>query len=265
MAAFDGIEEARGTLIIKCGHQPRLSSIIAAMLRPPPLTHHLSRETVRAGGLRAQIKTADPTAALLSDAEHRRSVRAMLRDRPDSGGDVWLFAYGSLIWNPMVHFTAKRIATVPGYHRRFCLWTHLYRGSPAAPGLVLGLVPGGICRGVIYRIAASEARAELELLWRREMVAGAYRPTWLRTVTAGGRGWAIGFISDRRYEHYAGLLPEERVAEVVARAEGCLGSCAAYMFDTAAHLDALGIGDAALRRVRDRVKQLVGSNEENAL
>ncbi len=235
------------------------------MLTAPPLTHRLSRETVLAGALRAQIKAADPSMELLSDAEHRRSVRAMLRDRPDGGDDVWLFAYGSLIWNPMVHFTAKRIATVPGYHRRFCLWTHLYRGSPAAPGLVLGLVPGGICRGVIYRIAAADARAELELLWRREMVTGAYRPTWLRTVTAGGRGWAIGFTSDRRYQRYAGLLPEDRVAQVVATAQGRLGSCAAYLFDTAAHLDALGIRDAALRRVRDRVKQLVGSNEKNAL
>jgi cation transport protein ChaC len=230
-----------------------------------PLTHHLSRETVQAGAWRAHITAVDPTMELLSDAEHRRSVDAMLRDRPDGGGDVWLFAYGSLIWNPMVHFVAKRIATVPGYHRCFCLWTHLYRGSPGAPGLVLGLVPGGTCRGVAYRIAAAEARTELELLWRREMVTGAYRPTWLRTVTAGGRGWAIGFASDRRYRRYAGSLPEDRVAQVVATAEGHLGSCAAYLFDTAAHLDALGINDAALRRVRDRVKQLVGSNGKNAL
>ena len=235
------------------------------MLKAVPPAHRLTRETVRAGMLRAQIQAADPTMQLVSDAEHRRSVRAILRDRPDGDGDVWLFAYGSLIWNPMVNFIAQRIATVPGYHRRFCLWTHLYRGSPEEPGLVLGLVPGGTCRGLVYRIAAAEARAELELLWRREMITGAYQPIWLRTVTAGGRGWAIGFTSVRRYERYAGLLPEERVAQAVATAQGCLGSCAAYLFDTASHLDALGIRDAALARVRDRVKQLIDSVPENRI
>lgn len=235
------------------------------MLTAPPLTHRITRETVRAGMLRAQIEAADPTMQLLSDAEHRRSVRAILRDRPDGDGDVWLFAYGSLIWNPMVKFIAKRIATVPGYHRRFCLWTHLYRGSPEEPGLVLGLVPGGICRGVVYRIAAAEAREELELLWRREMITGAYQPVWLRTVTAGGRGWAIGFASSRRYERYAGLLPEERVAQTVAKAQGCLGSCASYLFDTAEHLEALGISDPALARVRDRVKQLIDEAPQNRI
>ncbi len=233
------------------------------MLKTAPPPQRLTRENVRAGLLRTQIQAADPTMALLSDAEHRRSVRAMLRDRPDGGGDVWLFAYGSLIWNPMIDFTAQRIATVPGYHRRFCLWTHLYRGSPEQPGLVLGLIPGGSCRGVVYRIAAAAARDELELLWRREMITGAYHPVWLRTVSAGGRGWAIGFASDRRYERYAGLLPEERVAQAVAKAQGCLGSCASYLFDTASHLDALGIRDRSLRRVRDRVKQLIDGAAEN--
>jgi cation transport protein ChaC len=235
------------------------------MLKTAPSPQRLTRETVRDGMLRAQIQAADPGMQLLSDAEHRRSVRAILRDRPDGNGDVWLFAYGSLIWNPMVNFIAKRVATVPGYHRRFCLWTHLYRGSPEQPGLVLGLVPGGSCRGVVYRIAAAEARAELELLWRREMITGAYQPIWLRTVSAGGRGWAIGFTSVRRYERYAGLLPEERVAQAVATAQGCLGSCAAYLFATAAHLDALGIRDAALVRVRDRVKQLIDGVPENRI
>ena len=223
----------------------------------------LTREFLSTGALRAQIKAADPTMPLLSDAEHRRSVRAILRARPDGEGDVWLFAYGSLIWNPVVRFTAKRVAIVRGYHRCFCLWTHLYRGSPTAPGLVLGLVPGESCCGVVYRIARSEAQAELELLWRREMITGAYQPVWLRTVSAGGRGWAIGFVSCRRYKSYAGLLPEEQVARTVATARGQLGSCAAYLFATATHLEALGIRDPALWRVRDRVKQLIDGAAQN--
>jgi|SRR5579864_251366 len=227
------------------------------MLKIASTSHRLTREFVGAGGLRAQIKAAEPTMELLSDAEHRRSVRQILRERPDGDGDVWVFAYGSLIWNPMIRFLEKRVAAALGYHRCFCLWTHLYRGSPAAPGLVLGLVPGGSCRGVIYRIAAAEAHAELELLWQREMITGAYRPVWLRTVSAGGRGWAVAFAGSRRYKRYAGRLPEEQVVRILATARGRAGSCAAYLFDTAAHLEALGIRDPALWRVRDRVKQLI--------
>jgi cation transport protein ChaC len=235
------------------------------MMRSPSSPHTITRESLRGGALRARIMAADPTMRLLSEAQHRRSVDAMLRERPDGGGDVWLFAYGSLIWNPIVDFVDRRLVAVRGYHRRFCLWTELYRGTPAAPGLVLGLVPGGLCRGVAYRIAAEDAQEELELIWRREMITAAYDPVWLRTLSPGGRGWAIGFASNRRYRRYAGLLPEERVAQIVAKARGYLGSCAAYLFDTAAHLEALGIADPSLRRIRDRVEELIENNTETAM
>src|ERR1700712_2158720 len=92
-------------------------------------SHRVSRESLRAGHVRAQALVSDPSVDLVPDAQHRRSVQQMLRDRPDGAGDGWLFGYGSLIWNPMVRFTARRVATVPGYHRRFCVWTHLYRGT----------------------------------------------------------------------------------------------------------------------------------------
>jgi glutathione-specific gamma-glutamylcyclotransferase len=235
------------------------------MTRTASSTHGITRESLRGGTLRAQIRSDDPTMRILTEAEHRRSVEAMLRARPDGRGDVWLFAYGSLIWNPIVEFTESRVVTVRGYHRRFCLWTELYRGSPGAPGLVLGLVPGGACRGVAYRIAASEAEAELELVWRREMITDAYRPLWLRTVSVGGRSWAIGFVSNRRYRRYAGILPEERVAQSIASARGYLGSCAAYLFDTVRHLEALGIADPPLRRLRGRVEELVENNNKTAM
>jgi len=235
------------------------------MTRTSSLGHGVTRENLRDGLLSAQIRAADPSARLVTEAQHRRSVEAMLRARPDRDGDVWLFAYGSLIWNPVIDYLERRVVAVPGYRRRFCLWTELYRGSPEAPGLVLGLVPGGLCRGVAYRIAAAKVRAELELVWRREMITAAYDPVWLRTVSAGGRGWAIGFASNPRYRRYAGLLAEERVAQAIARARGYLGPCAAYLFDTASHLDALGIVDPSLRRIRDRVKELVENNNKTAM
>jgi glutathione-specific gamma-glutamylcyclotransferase len=221
------------------------------------MVHGITRECLQDGVLRDKFKAVAPSAKILTLAAHRRSLARTLRARPDGGGDVWLFAYGSLMWNPMIRFRAKRIARISGYHRRLCLWSHLYRGSPSVPGLVLGLVPGGHCRGVVYRIAAREARAELLLIWQREMINGGYHPTWLRTVTAGGRGWAIGFATDRWFRGFAGRLPDEHVADIVARAKGYAGSCAHYVFDTVAHLDSLGLRDPGLALIRDHVRQLI--------
>lgn len=220
--------------------------------------HKLTRESVLSGELRRLLEQHDPSVRVVPDAEHCASVAAILGSRPDGGGDVWLFAYGSLIWNPMIHFVDQRVATVHGYHRRFCLWTHLGRGSSEAPGLVLGLDHGGACRGLVYRIDASIASAELELLWRREMITGSYCPRWVRIVTKeGGRDWAIAFLINRAHPRYAGLVSEDRVVESIARAHGALGPCAAYLFDTAQHLEALGIRDARLFRLRDRVAQVL--------
>jgi len=235
------------------------------MTKPQPPAHRVTRESLRQGVLHRQLKAVDPSVVLLTEAEHRRSVLKTLRARPDGQGDVWLFTYGSLMWNPMVDFIERRVATVSGFHRRFCLWSRLYRGTPEAPGLVLGLVPGGRCRGVVYRIAAGAAQAELELVWQRELINGGYHPAWLRTMSAGGRGWAIGFVVDRRFADYTGRLPEERVAAVVAEAQGFAGSGAAYLFDTTAHLAALGIRDRALARIRDRVAQLVDNPGGNVI
>ena len=231
------------------------------MLTAPPLTHRLSRETVQAGALRAQIEATDPTMELLSDAEHRRSVRAMLRDRPDGGGDVWLFAYGSLIWNPLIHFVEKRIGTVRGYHRCFCLWSRTGRGTVAKPGLTLGLERGGCCRGVAYRIAESQAAQELEIIWRREMLTGAYAPRWLKIETAGGPLHAIAFLVNRVHTRYAGRLPEEKIIAAIAEAHGPLGACATYLFNTVAHLEQLGISDRRLKRLRDRVAARIAAAE----
>ncbi|MDE1930763.1 MAG: gamma-glutamylcyclotransferase [Alphaproteobacteria bacterium] len=227
--------------------------------------HKLTRESVLSGEMRRLLEQLDPSVRVVPDAEHCASVAAILASRPDGGGDVWLFAYGSLIWNPMIHFVDKRVATVRGYHRRCCLWTHLGRGSAETPGLILGLDRGGACRGVAYRISASIAAAELELLWRREMITGSYCPRWVRIVTdKGSPGWAIAFLINRAHPRYAGLVPEDRIVESIARARGALGPCAGYLFDTAEHLEALGIRDKRLSRLRDRVAQVLERQKKSA-
>src|SRR3546814_9302515 len=123
--------------------------------------------------------------------------------RPE--GSVWLFGYGSLIWNPAFDYAEKRPATVHGLHRRFCLQTHLGRGSRERPGLVLALDRGGSCRGVVLRIAPENVESELDIVWRREMISHSYRPTWVTAQTSDGPVRAIGFAINRSEEHTSEL------------------------------------------------------------
>jgi len=112
-----------------------------------------------------------------TDAERAESrARILAGIEPDE--DIWVFGYGSLMWNPAFHYLERRPALLHGWHRSFCLWTPLGRGSPDAPGLVLGLDRGGSCCGIAYRIAAADRDTELALLWQREMVADGYTPRW---------------------------------------------------------------------------------------
>ena len=150
----------------------------------PPLS--LTREAILGNSLRALVQAADPEAHCMTPEEHRASIKAALDQRTEHG-DVWLFGYGSLIWNPLIHYVEKQVGTVHGYHRCFCLWSHTGRGTKANPGLMLGLERGGACRGIAFRIAEALAADELEVVWRREMLTGAYAPRWVTVVTKGAR------------------------------------------------------------------------------
>ena len=110
----------------------------------------LTRADLENDLLRKTFRQAHPEAQVLSDADQEASVRGLL-DLHTSGADVGLFGYGSLVWNPIVHFDERRVARLHGFHRSFCLWSHVNRGSRQKPGLVLGLDLGGSCRGVASR------------------------------------------------------------------------------------------------------------------
>lgn len=208
----------------------------------------LTRDLIRSGWIQSLVATSGLPVKVLTEEELRRSREKALASHP-AGRDVPLFAYGSLIWNPAFHFVRRELGTVRGYHRRFCLWTQLGRGSPERPGLVLGLDRGGTCRGVVYWIAAAEAEAELDVIWRREMVTGAYRPSWVTVGTASGPVRALTFVIDRKHDRYTGRLEEDAIVTAIATACGPLGPCADYLFQTTAHLDELGIADPLLRRL----------------
>lgn len=213
----------------------------------------LTRENIRSGRIREWLAQNDKTFRPLSDSTRNASRMGMFEGgRPTE--DVWLFGYGSLIWNPTIEHTEKRLATVHGLHRRFCLWSHQGRGTPERPGLMLALDRGGCCRGVVYRIPIDRAEDELDIIWRREMVSNSYRPRWLNAATSEGTVPAIGFVINRRHERYAGALLDTAIAHTIAHAHGFLGPCCEYLFNTVEHLDALGMPDAGLSRLARQVR-----------
>lgn len=216
----------------------------------------LTRENIRSGRIREWVAKHDGTFKPLSDEELRRTRAAMFPPDGKPKGSVWLFGYGSLIWNPAIEYAEKRPATVHGLHRRFCLQTYLGRGSRERPGLVLALDRGGRCRGVVFRISPEQAESELDIVWRREMISHAYRPRWLTAVTPEGPVKAIGFVINRGHERYTGALPDEAVAETIAHAAGFLGPCCDYLFNTVEHLEELGMPDAGLARLAHRVREI---------
>ena len=212
----------------------------------------LTRDTLKDGIVHRTIAELGIRARVLSEGELATSLEATLAGADLSQG-VWLFGYGSLIWNPAFHFTDRRVGSIDGHHRRFCLWAPWGRGCPERPGLVLGLERGGSCRGVAYHIAAEAVREELAIVWRREMAGGAYLPRWVEVHTAPGKLRAITFVINHEHERYAHDLPDEQTAEVIATAGGCYGPCADYLINTVDHLAELGIDDRPLERLRARV------------
>lgn len=211
----------------------------------------ITRENLQDGWL-ARLREAAGTAGeagMIRTEDELQACRARaLADQP-SGEDVWVFAYGSLIWNPAFHFVERRLGRIHGYHRRFCLWTFLGRGTVERPGLMLGLDRGGSCQGLFYRIAAEVVEEELTLIWRREMITAAYVPTWVNGRTDQGPTRALTFTINHRHQRYAGKLDEAAVVDALATAEGPIGRCCDYLFNTHEHLVELAIHDPQLARI----------------
>jgi cation transport protein ChaC len=222
---------------------------------PLDLPRALTREFLMEGNLSAILARAVPDLRLLTDAERAASLRAMLETRPPGDDGVWVFAYGSLIWNPAIHFAERRAARVRGWHRAFCLSVKAGRGTPENPGLMLGLQPGGFCEGAGFRIGPEEAEHELTLLWRREMVADGYTPVWVPLEQDGAVfAHAIAFTINAAGPAYCGDLAEEEVVRRLATAQGGLGTAAEYLFRTRDGLRLLGIADPLVERLAGLVE-----------
>jgi len=173
--------------------------------------------------------------------------------------DLWVFAYGSLMWRPGFAFEEVAHARLTGWRRSFCIYSRYHRGSEARPGLVLGLDRGGVCEGMAFRVGAADADAALHYLREREQVISVYRealvPTTLLTRERP-EVMALAFLVERAHPSYAGQLPLTRQAQLIRGAQGRSGSNIDYLVSTLAHLAELDIRE----RDMERLSGLVGTH-----
>lgn len=170
--------------------------------------------------------------------------------------DLWVFGYGSLMWDPAIEIAEIRHARCSGFQRCFCLWDIGGRGSPQQPGLMLAIDTGGTCEGLAFRIEAKNLDHETFVLFRREMIASVYSPTWLKLETALGPVEALAFAADRMHERIVPDIPVDEQARMIAGASGPLGTNFDYLSDTQAHLKLLGIVDPYIADLHARVEAL---------
>lgn len=195
----------------------------------------------------------EPDRTLLSEAE----LDELARHHHGLCGDApfWVFAYGSLIWKPDFDAVDQMRATAYGWHRSFCLKMRRWRGSPDQMGLMMALEPGGRCDGVIYRLPEENRLQQVRRVLYREV---RFRETrtmarWMPVHTAAGRMRALTFWAGPSGARVARKLPLEEVARILARACGHAGSCAEYLYNTVAHLEAFGIRDRNLWHLQELV------------
>lgn len=166
--------------------------------------------------------------------------------------DLWIFGYGSLMWRPGFLYEEAVHATLSGGHRALCVYSHVHRGTPLRPGLVLGLDVGGNCEGIAFRVAPRNVLATLAYLKRREQVTNVYRPVSRRIVLQFDEpvaGRALCYMVNRRHRQYAGALPLEVQARLVRRSQGRSGKNTDYVLNTLRHLRSCGVVDVRLERL----------------
>jgi cation transport protein ChaC len=168
----------------------------------------------------------------------------------------WVFGYGSLMWRPGFAFVERRPATLHGRRRAFCIYSVHHRGTHARRGLVLGLAPGGSTRGIAYRVAEPDWPGAYAYLREREQPTETYVEACVAVRLAGGRRLeALSFLSDTSHPQWAGALPLQRQAELIAGAEGLSGRNADYLRDLVAHLGEEGIHDRAMESLLAMVER----------
>ena len=177
--------------------------------------------------------------------------------------DLWIFGYGSLMWRPGFDFEERTLATVRGYRRALCVYSHVHRGTPERPGLVLGLDRGGSCKGVAFRVAAERADDVVAYLRSREQVTMVYREIRARTNLADGREvTALSYAVDRTHPQYAGALQLPMLERFVSQGTGVSGANPDYVRNTYEHMRELGISDRLLASLVERLSASSAADRE---
>ena len=216
----------------------------------------LNRESLLSGEIHDIARSRLGSLRLMNDEERTRLVAETISRAPDIN-NFWVFAYGSLIWNPALEFDRQHRCVISDYHRSFCFWTKFGRGSEEQPGLMMGLEPGGECSGIGYRIPADKLTVELDILFRREMLSFIYKPTWVSAQPVEDSVKAIDvlcFVVDSENERFCGELAEDKLIETLAVAEGPLGKNCDYLYQLVEHLEELDFEDSAMAALAAKVR-----------
>jgi len=209
----------------------------------------LTRENISQGYLGETIKNIPGSDRVLSDQDLVRERRKIIPDK-GIGEDIYIFAYGSLLWNPTVEYEKQFFAKIFGFHRSFCMKTRLGRGSFKNPGLMLGLDKGGSCQGSAFKLKKSTAIKNIDILFRREMVTGAYKPKLLKTKLENGEiVLSLAFTVDKKHKNYFSKRTPKIKANLISKAHGFLGSCEEYFNNTLESLSELNIIDNEMNSI----------------
>ncbi len=226
-------------------HLPTLRGLIT-----PPEKSAMRLSDQRFAALDAQAEAeAWPSGWRMEHDAREANRHAVLSGR--LGQDLWVFAYGSLIWDPAVKVEEFRPGTVTGWRRSFCMRIEGGRGTRERPGLMAALDEGGHCDGVVFRVPASVVDQETNFMWRREMFAGAYRPVFEQISTPLGSVEALVFVIEQSNHRYAPGIPKTEAAKIIAAAHGNLGPNFDYLDLLVRNLDRLDINDEEMRQLHE--------------
>ena len=214
----------------------------------------LTREAINSG---AYLEHFESLPNLWTRERIQSSLTQTMEARPADAADTWIFAYGSLMWNPMVEFEKRQTAILHGWHRSFCLRMVAGRGSPENPGRMLALRPGGHTNGVALKLPDALLDDELRLIWIREMVLGSYRPTWASiTLADGAETHALAFVADESREQFEPDSCVATVAPLIGTAAGKFGSNSEYLLKLREALFECGLRDSYIEELASEIERL---------
>jgi len=216
----------------------------------------LTREALISGDIERLLHKNRNGLRVMSDTERAQLVQQTLDSLGDND-DLWIFAYGSLIWNPALEFEEQRRCTVNGLQKKFCFWTTISRGTEEQPGLMLGLVEGGQCNGVAYRIDRKKAATELDVLFRREMALYVYIPTWSEAYCekTNTNFTTLTFVADPACDRFVDNLSQAETVKTIATATGPLGKNCDYLFQLSEKLHELGFEENEFDELVHQVRE----------